>query len=114
LIHVAGFEVPILQHKFSDSSGLIGYADFYWKDAKVVGEFDGEEKYLNPEYLKGMTPSQAVVAEKKRENRIRALGMNVVRWDWADLMEPGKLEGMLAAGGVRRRRARSAFFDAQT
>lgn len=113
LIHVAGFEVPVLQHKFSDSTGLIGYADFYWKDSKVVGEFDGEEKYAKSELLKGRTPSQVVVAEKNRENRIRALGMNVVRWDWADLMEPGKLEDKLAAGGVRRRRTRSAVFDAQ-
>jgi hypothetical protein len=39
--------------------------------------------------------------------------MNVVRWDWADLMEPGKLERMLSAAGVPRRRTRSADFDAQ-
>lgn len=111
LIHVAGFEVPVLQQKFSDSSGLIGYTDFYWKHSKVVGEFDGEEKYSKSELRKGLTPAQVVVAEKNRENRIRALGMNVVRWDWAELMQPGKLEGRLAAGGVRRRRTRSAVLD---
>lgn len=54
-----------------------------------------------------------MVEEKKRENRIRATGFNVVRWDWADLKEPGKLEGKLAAAGVPRRRARSAEFDAR-
>ncbi|HAP88677.1 MAG TPA: hypothetical protein DCR15_02325, partial [Arthrobacter bacterium] len=80
----------------------------------VVGEFDGVEKYVKPEYLKGRTASQTVVEEKKRENRIRATGFNVVRWDWADLMEPGKLERKLAAAGVPRRRTRSAVFDAQT
>lgn len=113
LIHLAGFEAPVLQQAIHDSAGLVGYADFYWKQSKVVGEFDGEEKYVKPEYLSGRTASQAVVAEKNRENRIRATGITVVRWDWTDLMD-GKLEHMLAAAGVPRRRARSAVIDAQT
>ncbi|MDQ0800050.1 type IV toxin-antitoxin system AbiEi family antitoxin domain-containing protein [Arthrobacter sp. SLBN-112] len=113
LIHAAGFEAPILQQKFSDAAGPVGYADFYWKESKVVGEFDGEEKYVKDEFLKGRTASQAVVAEKNRENRIRALGLHVVRWDWADLKEPGALERKLAAAGVARRRTRSAVLDAQ-
>jgi hypothetical protein len=114
LIHVAGFEVPVLQQRFSDAAGTAGYTDFYWKQARVVGEFDGEEKYLKSEFLKGRTASQAVVAEKNRENRIRALGINVVRWDWADLMTAGKLDRMLAEAGVARRRTRSAVIAAQT
>ena len=113
LIHVAGFEAPVLQQAIYDTGGLVGYADFTWKQAKVVGEFDGVEKYVKPEFLKGRSASQAVVEEKKRENRIRAAGFNVVRWDWADLMEPGKLERVLAAAGVPRRRARSSVLDAQ-
>ncbi|MFC8521980.1 hypothetical protein [Pseudarthrobacter sp. NPDC057230] len=113
LIHVAGFESAVLQQRFSDADGLVGYSDFYWKESRVVGEFDGEEKYLKSEFLKGLTASQAVVAEKQRENRIRALGYNVVRWDWADLTVPGTLERKLAAAGVGRRRTRSAVIDAQ-
>lgn len=57
----------------------MGYTDFHWKQAKVVGEFDGEEKYLKPEYLKGRTASQVVLEEKTRENRIRATGFNGFR-----------------------------------
>ena len=113
LIHVAGFEAPVLQHRFTDASGLVGYADFYWKRSRVVGEFDGEEKYVKDAYLKGLTASQAVVAEKNRENRIRALGIDVVRWDWTDLKVSGALERKLAAAGVARRRTRSAVIDAQ-
>lgn len=112
-MHVAGLEPPVLQQAVYDSDGLVGYADFYWKQAKVVGEFDGVAKYVKPEFLMGRTASQAVVDEKGRENRIRAAGFKVVRWDWADLMEPGRRERMLAAGGVPRRRARSADFDAR-
>ncbi|MFJ5978974.1 hypothetical protein [Pseudarthrobacter oxydans] len=114
LMYLAGFEAPVLQQPMYDRDGLAGYADFHWKRSKVVGEFDGEEKYVKPEYLKGKTSSQAVVAEKNRENRIRATGFTVVRWDWADLMEPGRLERMLTAAGAPRRRTRSAVLDAQT
>ncbi|WP_045729376.1 type IV toxin-antitoxin system AbiEi family antitoxin domain-containing protein [Pseudarthrobacter chlorophenolicus] len=115
LIHVAGFEAPLLQAPIVDAAGnLIGYADFFWKGAKVVGEFDGVEKYVKPEFLKGQTASQAVVAEKNRENRIRATGLHVERWDWDELMKPGVLEGKLAAAGVPRRRTRSGALDALT
>ncbi|MBT2565293.1 type IV toxin-antitoxin system AbiEi family antitoxin domain-containing protein [Arthrobacter sp. ISL-85] len=113
LIHVAGFEPPILQQRFSDAGGLVGYTDFYWKESAVVGEFDGEEKYVKAKFLDGRSSSQVVVAEKNRENRIRAVGINVVRWDWADLAVPGTLERKLAAAGVGRRRTRSAVLDRQ-
>jgi hypothetical protein len=113
LLHLAGFEAPVLQQELRDEQGLIGYSDFYWKRARVVGEFDGEEKYLKPEYLRGRTPSQVVVEEQYREDRIRALGFTVVRWVWADLMQPARLERKVAAAGVPRRRTRSAVLDAQ-
>ncbi|XAS66610.1 type IV toxin-antitoxin system AbiEi family antitoxin domain-containing protein [Micrococcaceae bacterium Sec5.7] len=108
LIHVAGFQPPVLQFEIRDGSGLVGYTDFYWDGGPVAGEFDGIDKYLKPEYLQGRTASQAVVDEKFREDRIRATGCGVVRWVWADLMGAGRLERKLAAAGVPRRRARSA------
>ncbi|WP_426996734.1 hypothetical protein [Pseudarthrobacter sp. N5] len=108
-MHVAGFQAPVLQFEVCDASGLAGYTDFYWAGVRVAGEFDGVDKYLKPEYLNGRTASQAVVDEKFREDRIRAVGSGVVRWVWADLMEPGRLERKLAAAGVPRRRARSAL-----
>ncbi|WP_336885582.1 hypothetical protein [Arthrobacter sp. FW305-BF8] len=108
LMYVAGFEAPALQHEIRDGAGLIGYSDYYWDGARVAGEFDGVEKYMKPEHLKGRTPSQAAVDEKYREDRIRATGRSVVRWVWPDLMTPGRLERKLAAAGLPRRRARSA------
>jgi hypothetical protein len=105
---VNGFEPPALQHEVRDADGLVGYTDYYWRGVRVAGEFDGVDKYVKPEYLQGRSPSQAVVAEKYREDRIRATGLAVVRWVWSDLMTPGRLERKLAAAGVPRRRARSA------
>ena len=108
LMWVAGFEPPELQHEIRDGSGLVGYTDCYWDGVRVAGEFDGVEKYVKPDYLNGRTISQAVVDEKERENRIRALGIGMVRWVWADLIAAGQLERKLTAAGVPRRRARSA------
>lgn len=93
---------------------LLGYADFYWTHAKVVGEFDGVTKYVKAEFLEGRTASEAVVAEKNRENRIRATGLHIERWDWNELMKPGVLEGKLAAAGVPRRRTRSGALEGLT
>lgn len=102
LIHMAGFEAPLLQYEVRTSVGRVAFADFYWEGSRTVGEFDGIEKYLKPEYLKGRTPGQVVVDEKLREDRIRATGRNVVRWVWNDLWR-GELEGMLSRAGVPRR-----------
>lgn len=108
LMWAAGFEAPTLQKEIRDSSGRVGFSDYFWEAARIVGEFDGVVKYMKPEYLQGRTPSQAVVDEKRREDRMRAAGFSVVRWVWQDLMAPLQLERALAAAGVPRRRARSA------
>jgi len=76
------------------------------------------EKYQKPEYLKGRTPGQVVVDEKIREDRIRATGVKVIRWVWADLRQAGdkspvsayssRLARKLKAAGIPRRRRASA------
>jgi hypothetical protein len=104
----AGFQAPVLQQEIKDDAGLVGYSDYYWDTVKVSGEFDGVQKYIKPEYLKGRNASQVVIAEKWREDRIRAAGVAVVRWSWAEILEQGRLERKLAAAGVPRRRTRSA------
>lgn len=108
LIHLAGFEAPTLQYEVRNTRGRVGWSDFYWERSRTVGEFDGFAKYEKAEYLNGKTPGQVVVAEKMREDSIRATGRNVVRWVWADLWTAGELERKLAAAGVPRRRRTSA------
>ncbi len=85
LIHELGFPPPALQVPFHDSRGLIGVVDFFWADFALVGEFDGRVKYADPELLKGRAPEAVVVEEKRREDRLRALGPRVTRWMWDDL-----------------------------
>jgi hypothetical protein len=95
-----GFAGPALQVEFRDSRGLIGYVDFSWRHARVLLEFDGEVKYTDPRYTKGLSASQIVVREKNRENRLRALRYQVVRADWDSLRNPAMLLRLLLDAGL--------------
>lgn len=89
LMYLFHFPAPELQYAFHDTDGrTVGITDFYWKEKRLVGEFDGTAKYSNGEYLKGQTPVDRVVAEKKREDRIRACGVHFVRWTWDAAWQP--------------------------
>lgn len=102
MMHRLGFRVPLLQVEIRDARGLVAYTDFDWPGERLCGEFDGVEKYRNPEYLRGRTPEQSLVDEKLREDRIRATGRRVVRWTWATLSSPQRFASFLAESGVPR------------
>lgn len=108
MMHALGFEAPELQQEFRDADGLIGYADFWWPSLGLIGEFDGLSKYTEPRYLRGRSPSEVVVEEKIREDRLRALGFRVVRWLWDDIHSPQRLAVVLERAGLTRRRRFSA------
>lgn len=103
-VHIAdlGFPAPELQYKVVDELGFVAFVDFYWKDHALVGEFDGRGKYQKPEYMKGKTAAQVVIEEKNRENRIRATGRNVVRWEWKEANTPNLLARALTSAGLPR------------
>ena len=102
LMHRLGFRVPLLQVEIRDARGLVAFTDFDWPDDQLCGEFDGLVKYRNAEYLQGRTPAEALTAEKRREDRIRATGRRVIRWTWSELANPGSFSAFLAAAGVPR------------
>jgi hypothetical protein len=88
---------PRLQHAFFDGRGdLIGFADFDW-EGRVIGEFDGLHKYRK--FLRaGESIEDAVIREKRREDRLRSMGIHVMRWGWKDLMNPAKFRALLING----------------
>ncbi|MCY7373639.1 MAG: hypothetical protein LH461_08070 [Spirochaetaceae bacterium] len=87
----AGLEPSGLQVLVRDSQGFIGYGDFGWLPHRVIGEFDGRSKYgMAPD-----SPADALWREKRREDRLRALGFEVVRWTWADLLVPSKVPALV-------------------
>ena len=68
--------VPEQQVKFYDRKRQIGIVDFFWDEQATVGEFDGRLKYT------GQPNADALYEEKRREDRLRALGLEVVRFGY--------------------------------
>lgn len=101
VIEQLGFAAPMLQQRFW-LPGLArnAYVDFYWPDVAVIGEADGHGKYLDAGSAQGA--AQRVIEEKQREDELRAQVRNCVRWGWADVWHPARLERLLLRAGVPR------------
>jgi very-short-patch-repair endonuclease len=82
-----------------DDLGLVGRVDFLVGD-RVVVEFDGLVKY------EGAQGREALAAEKRREDRLRAAGYEVVRLTWADLDRPDHVALLVRQAVVRAARGR--------
>jgi len=100
----AGLPTPELQVPFDDSAGRIGVVDFWWPDHQLIGEFDGVSKYVRDEFTGGRDPAAVVMAEKVREDRLRALGPAVARWGWSVAWAPYMLQAQLRDRGLPSRR----------
>ena len=90
---------------FAESGKFVGRSDFGWREQRTLGEFDGRSKYGRLLLRPGQTPEQALFEEKRREDALRDLGWEMVRWIWADLFAPAQLLDRLArafARGLRR------------
>lgn len=78
-----GIPPPVLQAEIREESGrLIGRVDFLVAGRLII-EFDGAQKYGGS--------GDVVLAEKWREDRLRACGYRVIRVSWADLDQPHTL-----------------------
>lgn len=97
----ADFTMPRLQAELFGASGRRYFVDFWWPQFGVIGEFDGEDKYRNPVFLRGRTPEQALLDEKDREDDLRAAGHAMVRWGWSVARSPQLLASKLTRAGVR-------------
>ncbi|WP_454049687.1 hypothetical protein [Cellulomonas sp. Marseille-Q8402] len=101
-IHLDGFAQPALQVPFVRGGSTVARVDFWWRDARVVGEFDGRKKYRADGVDDRRAVEERVWSEKRREDMIRAAGIRVVRWTWSEAWHPGPLSALLAAAGVPR------------
>jgi hypothetical protein len=94
ILHRLGVPAPIPQYEVWHRGVLVGRADFGWEEFRTLGEFDGKEKYgrlLKP----GQTTADVVFEEKRREDALRDLGWQIVRWIWDDLYHPEELRRRL-------------------
>ena len=93
LSHQLGLRPLVPQVVITEEDGsFVARVDFVIEGTKVVVEFDGMLKYTEPGVL---------VAEKKREDRLRRLGYEVVRVTWEDLGRPDVVRTRLLAALAR-------------
>ncbi len=95
LMHTHGLPAPELQVRFADTAGLIGRVDFFFRAERTVVEFDGMLKYG------GDGARETLIREKLREDRLRALGLQVVRITWADLAHPDRVIAQIGKAFAR-------------
>lgn len=100
-MRIVGCPPPELQHRFSDSAGLIAWSDFYWEDLNLAGEADGKAKYLDRAVRGSKSAEQVVFEEKQREDRVRATGTRFTRWPWSTGVNPTLLRAHLLRAGLR-------------
>lgn len=90
----AGLPAPVLQYEVRGPDGrLLGFVDFGWPELRTVGEFDGRVKYGRL----GRAGEDVLWEEKRREDALRATGLWVARWIWADLTDFAPTAARLAA-----------------
>jgi predicted transcriptional regulator of viral defense system len=98
-----GVPAPEPQLEVYDDGGVfVARSDFGWTTSRTLGEFDGREKYLRLR-RSGESIEAFVLREKQREDALRDLGWQVVRWVWADLFRPRVIADRLERAYERAR-----------
>ena len=100
-------ELPTPQVEVFDEWGrMVGRVDGMWIADGVIGEADGKGKYLmgltDDDGSSGRAAALRVVEEKVREDALRALGLEFVRWD-TEQIRHRPLEVARSVAAARRR-----------
>jgi len=96
-----GFPVPTPQVRIRDGLGFIGRVDLLFEEQRTILEVDGKKKYVERE----RDEDEVLWREKKREDRLRDAGYEVVRVTWAELMyHPERVRAKLLAAFARAQR----------
>lgn len=95
-----GLSAPALQVWLGDEDDRFVRVDHYWAEHRTVAEADGALKYAS---------AADVWAEKRREDRLRDAGEEVVRYTWGDaLRRPELLAARVLQAFTRSARRRGA------
>lgn len=106
VIELLGYPSPELQVEFLLPGGT-ARTDFFWRDAGVVGEADGNGKY----FRSARSTDEVIRAERRREVALRRTVRQVARWEWADVTSPARLDAIRAAAGVTHLRPADPLID---
>lgn len=98
---------PDLQVEVVDLEGRLWHSDFGWEEVRQLGEFDGLVKYTRNQFLRGRSVADVVIAEKLREDAMRAAsGCGIVRWVYAVAANLPRFERLLRGAGLRPENSR--------
>lgn len=101
-LHQLGFSNYDLQVPVTGAQGDRYWVDFAFLRARRFGEFDGRDKYLDPDLRTAVSSDEAVLAEKQREDDIRGVtGWSFARWGYEHIRTSNALGARLSAFGVR-------------
>lgn len=103
-----GFAVPSLQVSLPDpvSPRHSFRPDYLWtlpSGKQVAGELDGSQKYTDPAMTHGHDVTDVLLRERRRESRINALGIPVVRFTFAEVLDVPYFVRLLETFGIPRR-----------
>ena len=110
-----GFVPPQLQHTFySRVTGKeAGRGDFIWhtEDGRIIVlEFDGMQKYIDPEMTSNRDVRQVVRDERRREQDLKEAGVSVViRTNYIEVVQRAPFVMKLMQAGVPRAGAHPIF-----
>jgi len=91
-----GYAEPELQTEFR-TDGIVDRCDMWWREARVVGEADGDVKYDG-----SLQPSaDAIRREKERDRRLRRHASGIAHWSWSDVARVRPLDETLRNAGLR-------------
>jgi hypothetical protein len=94
----SGFERPETQQEFV-TDGITDRADFWWPSVRAIAESDGYGKYLGDS---SDDTVERVIAEKRREDRLRRRCDAFGRWDWVACIGVAPLVRELERIGIPR------------
>jgi hypothetical protein len=83
---------------------FVARVDRFWEEHGIVGEADGLAKYAVPDLGGVEGTRRALLREKAREDRLRDLGLEVIRWGTPDIAAGGRA----VAAAFQRARSRHA------
>ena len=95
-IYKAGLVMPQQQMKIGIGQNQSAFVDMYWEIGRrrVILELDGRSKYSD---------NKVLFDEKLREDKLRAMGYEIIRCVWNDVTN-GRLIQLLTDAGIPRRR----------
>lgn len=97
---LAGAPPPELQVPLHDLNGLVARLDFCWSALGLAGEADGAEKLLHPAFTRSRDGWDELATRTRREQRIEAAGLRVIRWRWETGRRVDRMREFLTREGV--------------